>query len=136
MKKAFWNRPFMSHGFRILQEIEDPHILMYTSGTTGIPKGAILSHRKTFFNALNADIFYNLTSRDIMIVARPLFHSGGLLVEAAPVLYKGGSLILRKRFRSHEILETIQKKSSHLVGNGRLRSINLCFRSAMSPNMT
>jgi fatty-acyl-CoA synthase len=82
---------------------------MYTSGTTGIPKGAILSHRKTFFNALNADIFYNLTSKDIMIVSRPLFHSGGLLVEAAPVLYKGGTLILKKRFRSQEILETIQK---------------------------
>jgi fatty-acyl-CoA synthase len=82
---------------------------MYTSGTTGIPKGAILSHRKTFFNALNADIFYNLTSKDIMIVSRPMFHSGGLLVEAAPVLYKGGTLILKKRFRSHEILETIQK---------------------------
>ena len=88
---------------------EDPHILMYTSGTTGVPKGAILSHRKTFFNALNADIFYNLTSKDIMIVSRPLFHSGGLLVEAAPVLYKGGTLILKKRFRSQEILGTIQK---------------------------
>jgi fatty-acyl-CoA synthase len=82
---------------------------MYTSGTTGLPKGAILSHRKTFFNALNADLFYHLTSKDIMIVSRPLFHSGGLLVEAAPVLYKGGTLILKKRFQSHEILETIQK---------------------------
>jgi fatty-acyl-CoA synthase len=38
-----------------------------------------------------------------------MFHSGGLLVEAAPVLYKGGTLILKKRFRSHEILEAIQK---------------------------
>ncbi len=82
---------------------------MYTSGTTGVPKGAILSHRKTFFNALNADIFYNLTSKDIMIVSRPMFHSGGLLVEAAPVLYKGGTLILKKRFRPNDILETIQK---------------------------
>jgi fatty-acyl-CoA synthase len=88
---------------------EDPQILMYTSGTTGIPKGAILSHRKTFFNALNADIFYNLTGKDIMIVSRPMFHSGGLLVEAAPALYKGGTLILKKRFRPNEILETIQK---------------------------
>ena len=94
---------------------EDPHILMYTSGTTGIPKGAILSHRKTFFNALNADIFYELTSKDIMIVSRPLFHSGGLLVEAVPILHKGGTLILKKRFRSHEILETIQKYRVTLV---------------------
>ncbi len=88
---------------------EDPHILMYTSGTTGIPKGAVLSHRKTFFNVLNADMFYHLTPKDIMVVSRPLFHSGGLLVEAAPVLYKGGTLILKKRFRSREILEAIQK---------------------------
>jgi fatty-acyl-CoA synthase len=88
---------------------EDPHMIMYTSGTTGIPKGAILSQRKTFFNVLNADIIYNLTSKDIMMVTRPMFHSGGLLVEAAPVLYKGGILIIRKRFRPNEILETIQK---------------------------
>jgi fatty-acyl-CoA synthase len=88
---------------------EDPHILMYTSGTTGTPKGAVLSQSKTLFNALNADIFYNLTSRDVMIIPRPLFHSGGLLVESTPVLYKGGTLILRKRFRPNEILETIQK---------------------------
>jgi fatty-acyl-CoA synthase len=88
---------------------EDPHIIMYTSGTTGVPKGAVLSHRKTFFNVLNADIVYNLTSKDIIIVSRPMFHSGGLLVEAAPVLYKGGTLVLRKRFRPNEILETIQK---------------------------
>ena len=88
---------------------EDPHVIMYTSGTTGIPKGAVLSQRKTFFNVLNADIVYNLTSKDIMMVTRPMFHSGGLLVEAAPVLYKGGTLIIRKRFRPNEILETIQK---------------------------
>jgi len=88
---------------------EDPHVLMYTSGTTGVPKGAVLSHRKTFFNVLNADTFNDLTSRDIIIILRPMFHSGGLLVDAAPVLYKGGTLILKKRFRPHEILETIQK---------------------------
>ena len=88
---------------------EDPHIIMYTSGTTGVPKGAVLSHRKTFFNVLNADIFYGLTPHDVMIVSRPMFHSGGLLVDSAPVLYKGGTLIVRKRFRPSEILETVQK---------------------------
>jgi fatty-acyl-CoA synthase len=88
---------------------EDPHVIMYTSGTTGIPKGAVLSQRKTFFNALNADIVYNLTSKDIMMVSRPMFHSGGLLVDAIPILYKGGTLILKKRFLTHEILETIEK---------------------------
>ena len=88
---------------------EDPQIIMYTSGTTGLPKGAILSHRKTFYNVLNADIFYGLTSEDIFLISRALFHSGGLLVEAAPMLYKGGTIILRKRFRPQEILEAIEK---------------------------
>ena len=88
---------------------EDPHIIMYTSGTTGVPKGAVLPHRKTFFNVLNADIFYHLSSKDVMVVTRPLFHSGGLLVNVVPVLYKGGTLILKRRFRPHEIFEAVQK---------------------------
>jgi fatty-acyl-CoA synthase len=87
----------------------DPHIIMYTSGTTGQPKGAVLSHRKTFFNVLNADIFFDLTTRDRMIVTRPMFHSGGLIVDSAPVLYKGGTIIVKRRFRPMEILETAQK---------------------------
>ena len=88
---------------------EDPHIIMYTSGTTGLPKGAILSHRKTFFNVLNADIFYGLTPHDVFLITRPLFHSGGLLVESSPMLYKGGTIILKKRFTPVQILETIEK---------------------------
>ncbi len=87
----------------------DPHIIMYTSGTTGVPKGAVLSHRKTFFNVLNSDMFFDLTTRDRMIVTRPMFHSGGLIVDSAPVLYKGGTIIVKRRFRPIEILETAQR---------------------------
>ena len=87
----------------------DPQLIMYTSGTTGVPKGTVLSHRKMFFNVLNSDMFFDLTTRDIMIIARPMFHSGGLIVESAPVLYKGGTIIVKRRFRPIEILETIQK---------------------------
>ncbi len=88
---------------------EDPHILMYTSGTTGLPKGAILSHKKTFYNALNAGFYYDLNGDDISIVARPLFHSGGLIVDMAPVIYRGGTIILQKRFTPREILETVDR---------------------------
>ena len=87
----------------------DVHIIMYTSGTTGFPKGAMLSHRKTFFNCLNADIYYGLTPDDVLLVARALLHSGGLLVESAPMLYKGGTLIMKRRFRPEDILKAIQK---------------------------
>jgi len=88
---------------------EDPHIILYTSGTTGFPKGAILSNRKTFFNALNANIFYTLTSHDIFLVSRPLFHSGGLLVDSTPALYKGATVIYKRHFSPQEYLETIEK---------------------------
>ncbi|HSH69195.1 MAG TPA: AMP-binding protein, partial [Deferrisomatales bacterium] len=57
---------------------EEAHVIMYTSGTTGHPKGAVLSHHKTFFNCLNADIFLNLSHDDVVLVVLPLFHSGGL----------------------------------------------------------
>ena len=50
---------------------EDPMILMYTSGTTGTPKGALLPHRKALFNALNAQLFFDLSGRDRVLVVVP-----------------------------------------------------------------
>ncbi len=77
---------------------EEPHVIMYTSGTTGHPKGAVLSHHKTFFNCLNADIFLNLSHDDVVLVVLPLFHSGGLFILATPALYKGAAIVLQRRF--------------------------------------
>jgi len=94
---------------------EDPIIIMYTSGTTGLPKGAILSHRKTFFNALNANIYYGLAPSDIMISPRPMFHSGGLLVELCPMIYKGGTLVMRGRFKPEEILTAIERYKATIL---------------------
>lgn len=87
---------------------EEPHVIMYTSGTTGQPKGAVLSHRKTFFNCLNADIFFKLHFDDIMLVVLPLFHSGGLFIQASPMLYKGATLIIHPKFYSIEAYRDIE----------------------------
>jgi fatty-acyl-CoA synthase len=88
---------------------EEAHVIMYTSGTTGQPKGAVLSHRKTFFNCLNADIFFKLHFDDIMLVVLPLFHSGGLFIQASPVIYKGATMILHKNFDPRQTFRDIQK---------------------------
>lgn len=88
---------------------EEPHVIMYTSGTTGKPKGAVLSHRKTFFNCLNADIFFELQFSDAMLIFLPLFHSGGLFIQAAPILYKGGTIVLHKKFNPAKIYTDIEK---------------------------
>ncbi len=84
---------------------EEPQVIMYTSGTTGNAKGAVLSHRKTFFNCLNADIFFKLHSDDVMLIVLPLFHSGGLFIQASPVLYKGATMVIHPKFDSHKVYE-------------------------------
>ncbi len=88
---------------------EEPHVIMYTSGTTGQPKGAVLSHRKTFFNCLNADIFFKLHFDDIMLVVLPLFHSGGLFIQASPILYKGATMIIHSKFDPVKTFQDIKK---------------------------
>jgi fatty-acyl-CoA synthase len=77
---------------------EHPMILMYTSGTTGSPKGALLPHRKTIYNSLNAALFFGLRSDDRVLVTLPLFHSFGLAILSLPTLYAGGTVFLEPRF--------------------------------------
>ena len=88
---------------------EEPQVIMYTSGTTGKPKGAVLSHRKTFFNCLNADIFFKLRHSDIMLIFLPLFHSGGLFIQAAPIFYKGATMVLHRKFNPMQVYQDIEK---------------------------
>ncbi len=90
---------------------ESPHVIMYTSGTSGRPKGAMLSHRKTFFNCLNAGIFLNLCADDVVLIALPLFHSGGLFVLASPCLFTGATQIIEPRFDAHRTCRLIQESS-------------------------
>jgi fatty-acyl-CoA synthase len=88
---------------------EEPHVIMYTSGTTGQPKGAVLSHRKTFFNCLNADIFFKLQFDDIMLIVLPLFHSGGLFIQASPILYKGATMIIHPKVNPSNTYRDIER---------------------------
>ena len=90
--------------------LEDPQMIMYTSGATGIPKGVLMSHRKTLFNTLNADIYYDsLRPEDRFFSPLPLFHSGGLLMMATPILYRGGTYITTRTFDPGQCLKLIEK---------------------------
>ena len=87
---------------------EDPMLLMYTSGTTGTPKGALLPHRKTLYNSLNAEGFFSLTGGDRVLVILPLFHSFGLKILALPALHAGASVFLDARFDPVRTWRTVE----------------------------
>jgi len=79
-------------------DLETPYCILYTSGTTGKPKGAILPHRQILFNAINTVVSWGLTEKDISPVYTPLFHAGGLFAFLTPILYVGGRIILARDF--------------------------------------
>jgi fatty-acyl-CoA synthase len=91
-------------------------ILMYTSGTTGTPKGALLPHRKTFFNALNAQLFFELSGRDCVLVPLPLFHSFGLKILSLPALYAGACLVLQRRFEPERVWQAVGEHGVSFFG--------------------
>jgi fatty-acyl-CoA synthase len=86
---------------------EDPQLIMYTSGTTGTPKGALLPFRKTLYNSLNAQCFFGLNEDDIVLIPVPLFHSLGLNILSVPVLFQGGTVVLLERFEPAATLDVI-----------------------------
>jgi len=77
---------------------EDAVLLVYTSGTTGRPKGAVLDQRALLFNALNSTHMHGLTAADRVLTVLPMFHVGGLNIQTTPALHAGAEVILHPRF--------------------------------------
>jgi fatty-acyl-CoA synthase len=75
---------------------DDPSALMYTSGTTGHPKGAIITHSMVLWNAINIGIPARVSSESTMLVVLPIFHTGGLNCYANPVLHAGGTVLIHR----------------------------------------
>lgn len=91
-------------------EFESPCMILYTSGTTGAPKGAILSNRMLFWNSVNTGLRLNLVQQDVTITSAPFFHTGGWNVLTLPFLHRGAKIILMKKFEADRVLELIDKE--------------------------
>ncbi|RIW28430.1 long-chain fatty acid--CoA ligase [Bacillus salacetis] len=76
----------------------DPLAMIYTGGTTGHPKGAVLSHRSIMWNAINTIVSWNLTDKDTTLTCIPMFHTGGLNALSIPILVAGGTVVLSPVF--------------------------------------
>ncbi len=94
---------------------DTPHCIMYTSGTTGRPKGAIIPHRQVLWNCINTAVGFGLSEADVTPVFTPLFHAGGLFAFLTPVLYLGGRVILGRTFSGGPDLLTIERERCTVV---------------------
>ena len=83
---------------RATLSLDDVGLIMYTSGTTGHPKGAMITHGMNFINAVNLGIPARVSPDTVQLVLLPLFHTGGLNCYANPVLHAGGHVLLMRDF--------------------------------------
>ncbi|MGK3957597.1 o-succinylbenzoate--CoA ligase [Arthrobacter sp. R4] len=97
--------------------LDDVAIILYTSGTTGRPKGAALTHGNITWNSFNVLVDYDVTSTDVALVISPMFHVASLGMAVLPVLLKGGTVLLEPGFVPGRALSLIQKyKATMLSG--------------------
>lgn len=88
---------------------EDPLLLLYTSGTTGFPKGALLSHRNVVYDAFHMGERQCFTPGDRLLLAPPLFHVFGCVNGVIGVLTHGASLVVQEVFEPGESLALIAR---------------------------
>lgn len=92
-----------------------PVLICYTSGTTGKPKGAVLTQGTLFWNAVNSTHMHDLTSADRVLTASPMFHVGGLNIQTLPALHAGATVTLHPRFDVDAFFDAVEFEGTTLI---------------------
>jgi fatty-acyl-CoA synthase len=90
-------------------EAEDIAALIFTGGTTGLPKAAEVSHRMIAWNTLNT-VIHDVTHNDVYLNVFPMFHTGGLFVYTLPQVIFGGITIFIRQFDPARVLNLIERE--------------------------
>lgn len=88
---------------------DDVAAILYTSGTTGKPKGAMLTHNNLYSNAQALTAAWGITSSDVLLHALPIFHTHGLFVAFNSVLLSGASFIFLRNFNTEQVLDLLPR---------------------------
>ncbi len=94
-----------------ITKADDTAVILYTSGTTGQPKGAELTHLNMILNARLSDTMYEKFDGDVHLIALPLFHSFGQTVQMNSGFYNRGTTVLLPRFTAEDALSLMEKHS-------------------------
>ncbi len=88
---------------------DTPALIVYTSGTSGHPKGVVLSHAALFFNGVNTLLGLDIAGDDVTLVNTPLSHIAALNTIAVATLHKGGTVVIESKFDAGRCLEQIRQ---------------------------
>ncbi|MFP7297485.1 acyl-CoA synthetase [Neobacillus niacini] len=93
----------------------DPLAMIYTGGTTGKPKGVVLSHQSIQWNSINTILSWNLSEEDVTINYMPMFHTGGLNALSLPILMAGGTVVIGEQYTGQKVVNSIEKYSCTII---------------------
>ena len=97
------------------KDLTDVWTIMYTSGTTGRPKGAKMTYQMAVFNSIHCAMTVSLTEASKNLVFLPTFHTGGLNVYANPIFHTGGTNVVLREFDPAHFLQLLSDKDLHLT---------------------
>lgn len=92
-----------------------PCMILYTSGTTGAPKGACITPLMLHWNSINTTLRLNLSESDVFISFLPFFHTGGWNVLLTPFVHRGACTVLTKKFEPERILELCESEGATIM---------------------
>jgi fatty-acyl-CoA synthase len=92
-----------------------PLLIVYTSGTTGRPKGAVLRQEALLWNGVMSQHMHGLTSEDHILTVLPFFHVGGLNIQTTPALHHGATVTIHQRFSPDATLSAIAQERPTLT---------------------
>ncbi|WP_028350634.1 class I adenylate-forming enzyme family protein [Bradyrhizobium murdochi] len=96
-------------------DLSCPLLIVYTSGTTGRPKGAVLRQEALLWNGVMSQHMHGLTSADHVLTVLPLFHVGGLNIQTTPALHHGATVTIHTRFTPEATLAAFERERPTLA---------------------
>jgi fatty-acyl-CoA synthase len=95
--------------------MDDPLMMIYTGGTTGKPKGVVLSNQSILWNGMNTVLSWNISSEDVTLTNIPMFHTGGLNALSIPLLLMGGTVVIADQYDPKKAIQYLKQYKCTIV---------------------